>query len=130
MSKEKSKFSKQMFTVKCTVTGQEKKVRKTVFMSRVNRVQRLARHISGEQVTVADAINALSRDYVGIAGRKQENCDFLGQPILFAQALNLKPKRARKAKAVATPVVAEPAAPAVPAPTTEFATPAVVTAAV
>lgn len=120
MSKEKSKFSKQMFTVKCTVTGTEVKVRKSVFMSRVNRVQRLARHISGESITVADAINALSQNYVGIVGRKTEECDFLGQPNLFAQALALKPKRSRKpaVKAAAAPV------PATPAPeATAFATP-------
>jgi hypothetical protein len=125
MSKEKSKFSKQMFTVKCTVTGEEKKVRRSVFMSRVGRVQRLARHISGEQITVADAINALNESYVGIAGRKQEECDFLGQPIMFAQAMALKPKRVRKAKVAA---VAATPAPAAPAPATPFvAVPAVAT---
>ena len=111
-----------MFEIKCTVTGETKKVRKPVFMSRVNRVQRLARKMSGEQITVADAINELGRSYVGIVGRKTEQCDFLGIPNLFVQAMQMKPKRARKAKtvkqavsnlakAVAT-VVAKPAAPA------------------
>ena len=135
MSKDKSKFSKQMFEIKCTVTGESKKVRKTVFMSRVGRVQRLVRSITGDQITVAEAINALAQNYVGIVGRKTEGCDFLGQPMLFAQAMALKPKRVRKAKTakaavnaiakVVAKVIAPKATPGAVV-TTEFAKPAAV----
>lgn len=125
MRKEKSKYSKQMFTVKCSVTGEEKRVRRSVFMSRVNRVQRFVRHVTGDQIPVADAINALTTNYVGIVGRKQNSCDYLGQPLDFVKAWRhrtpktkaRKPAKSHKAtKSVKT-------APAKPTPVTAPATP-------
>jgi hypothetical protein len=117
MRKEKSKYSKQMFTVKCNVTGEEKRVRRNVFMSRVNRVQRFVRSVTGDQIPVADAINALTTNYVGIAGRKQAGCDYLGQPIEFAKALRQRTPKARKATKPATkPAVKTAPAAATPAP--------------
>jgi cell division protein FtsN len=114
MSKDKSKYSKQMFTVKCHVTDTDQRVRRSVFMNRVARVQRLVRRITGDQIGVGEAINTLSQNYVGIAGRKQANVDYLGQPIEFAQAMNLTRRPAKPHKMPRTPKA--PTAPK-PAPT-------------
>ena len=90
----------QMFTVTCHVTGEQKRVRKPVFMKRVNRVQSLVRSITGDRISTAEAQNVLDTSYVGTAGRRQAGCDYLGQPNDFALAFKAsrKPKTTSRKK--------------------------------